>query len=201
VAVYRGEGTAETRIAEIEFVDQVRDDARTSLDQLRAQGYRLLIASGDHEEVALEVGRKLGFLPDEIHGACSPEGKVVLIQSLQDRGEPTLVVGDGANDAAALATARVGVAVHGSLEVAMAAADIYLPAPGVSPLVRLLSVAGRSRRTLLRNYAYSVAYNSVSATLALLGVIGPLFAAIIMPVSALTVFISSQLAFRRRGAA
>jgi P-type E1-E2 ATPase len=107
------------------------------------------------------------------------------------------MIGDGANDALALARARVGVAVQGSLEVSIRAADVVLLRSGLAPLLRLLTIARETRRVLHRNYAFSIAYNALGAYLALKGTIGPLFAAVVMPASAMTVFLSSAIGTRR----
>jgi len=102
-------------------------------------------------------------------------------------------VGDGVNDAAALALADVGIAVHGGTGATIAAADIVLTREGVAPLVDILDGARRLRGVIRRNVGFSLFYNAGASALALAGFVGPLLAAVLMPVSSLTVILSSAL--------
>ncbi|HEY9383724.1 MAG TPA: heavy metal translocating P-type ATPase, partial [Gemmatimonadales bacterium] len=104
--------------------------------------------------------------------------------------ESVVMVGDGVNDAAAIARATVGVAVRGGAEASLAAADVYLEA-GLAGLLPLLRGAERTLKVIRRNIAFSLLYNLVGATLAVAGVITPLIAAILMPMSSLTVVLAS----------
>ena len=97
------------------------------------------------------------------------------------------MVGDGVNDAAAIARATVGVGVKGGAEACMSAADVFLSTPGLKPLAELVQGSERTMRVIRIGIATSIAYNVVGAVLAVTGVINPLIAAIMMPVSSLTV--------------
>ena len=126
-------------------------------------------------------------------GGASPERKLQVIRQAlsqhdaRGRHLPVVMVGDGVNDAAALAAADVGIAAHGGAEASLAAADIYLHQPGLSAIIDLVSASQRTMRVIRRNLAASLFYNALAATLALTGVINPLIAAILMPVSSLSV--------------
>lgn len=171
--------------------DRVRDDARTALTALRARGWRTVMASGDVREVARAVGHTLGFTTDDVHGAMSPEGKLALVEALRRDGHAVVMVGDGVNDAAAIAAASVGVGVHGGAEACLASADIFLARPGLTPLLELIEGAERTVGVIRRNFAFSLSYNVIGASLAIAGLLTPLIASVLMPVSSLTVVIAS----------
>jgi Cu2+-exporting ATPase len=177
-------------VAAAGFGDRVRPDAAVALSRLRALGWRPGMLSGDERRTALAAGRLLGLAPEECRGEVTPEDK--LREVLQSRTEGAVVmVGDGVNDAAALAAATVGIAVAGGAEAALTAADVFVMRYGVARLVELLEGARRAMRIVRRNLAFSLAYNVVGVTLAMSGFLNPLVAAILMPLSSITVIVSS----------
>jgi Cu2+-exporting ATPase len=148
------------------------------------------VLSGDDAAVVADVGERLGFPRETLQGDASPEEKLAVIEHLNSKG-PVVMVGDGVNDASAIARASVGIGVRGGAEASLAAADVYLVRPGLGPLVDLVEGAGRTLHVIRRNIAFSLAYNLVGAGLAMTGVINPLIAAIMMPASSLTVVLAS----------
>jgi P-type Cu2+ transporter len=166
--------------------DPIRTEAAASLRQLEARGWTTGVLSGDHPAVVASVASQLGILDGMAHGGVSPEDKLAQVESSMAQG-PVIMVGDGVNDAAALSAATVGVAVHGGAEASLAAADVYLTRPGLEPLVELLDGARATMGIIRRNLAVSLVYNLVGASLAMSGVITPLVAAVLMPISSLTV--------------
>lgn len=171
--------------------DRLRADALESLVALRARGWRSIMASGDAPFVAQSVGRALRFDEADVHGAMSPEGKLALVEALRADGTHVVMVGDGVNDAAAIAAATVGVEVHGGAEACLATADVFLARPGLTPLRQLVDGAERTVRVIRRNFAFSLSYNAIGAALAVAGLLTPLIAAVLMPLSSLTVVLAS----------
>ena len=170
------------------------------------------ILSGDDPRVVRRVGAALGIAGDDCLGGVSPEAKLAAVQADLARG-PVVMVGDGVNDAAALAAATCGIAVRGSAEAALAAADVFVSAAdpgagddrgaaGLSVIAELVDGAAATLAVIRRNLRFSLAYNLTGATLAVTGIIHPLVAALLMPISSLTVVTSSTRtrAFRRRPA-
>jgi Cu2+-exporting ATPase len=170
--------------------DPVRDDTPEALAAIRARGWRVEVLSGDHPGTVSALLRRVGLEAADGRGAATPENKVRRVQEAATEGRVAMV-GDGVNDAAALAAATVGIGVHGGAEAALAAADVYLGEPGLDPLVRLLDGARRTLGVIRRNLIFSLAYNAVAVTLAMAGLMHPLVAAILMPASSITVVVSS----------
>ncbi len=173
--------------------DPLRDDAATTLAEVERRGWKLTLLSGDHPAVVSAVAGRIGICETDAHGGVSPEAKVEAVRKAALQG-PVAMVGDGVNDAAALAAATVGIGVQGGAEAALAAADIYLTRPGVEPILDLLEGARRTLRVIRRNLAFSLAYNITAATLAMTGHMSPILAAALMPLSSITVVVSSYRA-------
>lgn len=181
-----------------ELGDALRPGAAQMVKDLRARGWELRILSGDHPRVVEAVARELDVPPAQARGGASPEDKVAAVHEARAaaQGRAVVMVGDGVNDAAALAAADVGVAVRGGAEASLQAADVHLGgAEGLTAIVELLAGARRTLGAVHRALLVSLAYNGVAVGLAATGLISPILAAILMPVSSLTVV---ALAFRAR---
>ncbi|TWT41701.1 putative copper-importing P-type ATPase A [Phycisphaerae bacterium RAS1] len=166
--------------------DPLRADAPAAVNGLRALGWNVAILSGDHPQVVAAVGEALGIPPQHCHGDVAPERKLAMVRDEMTRG-PVVMIGDGVNDSAALAAASVGIAVQGGAEASLAAAAVYLNRAGLTPVVELMSSARRAYRAIRRGLAISIFYNAIAAALAMTGLISPLIAAILMPISSFTV--------------
>jgi Cu2+-exporting ATPase len=174
--------------------DAVRPDAGAAVRALQRRGWDVGILSGDDPAVVTSVGAAIGLAPDQCVGGALPEEKVRVVESLRD-SRPVVMVGDGVNDAAAIAAATVGVGVHGGAEASLATAVVHLSRPGLAPLVSLVDGSRRTMKIIRHGMIFSLAYNLLGATLALTGHINPLLAALLMPASSLTVIL---LAWRGR---
>lgn len=197
IADCRSQGLTTVLIAvdgELEAVcgigDSLRPDSRATLDHLKAAGWSIGILSGDHGEIVNPIARQLDIDPEFVHAGVLPEEKLQIIQQSTPQGL-TVMVGDGVNDSAALAAASVGIAVHGGAEASLQVADVYLNRPGLSPLRELIDGARMTNQVIIRNLLISLAYNLLAAGLALGGLINPLIAAVLMPISSLTVLVLS----------
>jgi Cu2+-exporting ATPase len=174
--------------------DRVRDEALASLQQLRARGWRTVMLSGDATDVVASVGRALEFEAQDAIGAASPEDKRAFVERCKQDGT-VVMVGDGVNDAAAIAAAHVGIGMHGGAEACLTTADIYLSRPGLSGLVELTEGARRTMRVIRRNIAFSIGYNILGASMAVAGILTPLIAAVLMPTSSISVVLGSWYGF------
>ena len=177
-------------VAAAGFGDSVRADARRAIWALKDRGWEVGILSGDAPPVVRAVARDMGIPEQDARGGASPEDKLRVIEGAHG-ARPVVMVGDGVNDAAAIAAATVGIGVHGGAEACLATADIYLTRPGLGPVVELVTGAERTMRVIRRNLAFSLVYNVAGAGLAMAGVLNPLVAALLMPASSLTVVLSS----------
>jgi len=183
--------------------DATRSHALETLNTLRARGIHVRILSGDHPDIVSKLGAELGVAAADAIGGLSPEAKrdhVAALLARPGRNGAVVMVGDGVNDAAALALADVGIAVHGGTGASMLAADVVLARDGVAPLLELFDGARRLRGVIRRNIAFSIAYNAIASSLAVAGLVGPLLAVLLMPISSLTVVFSSAVTrtFTRR---
>ncbi|MFJ5973901.1 heavy metal translocating P-type ATPase [Streptomyces sp. NPDC093060] len=178
----RVDGIAE---ALIEIGDVVRPGAYRAVDRLRRRGVRPVLATGDREAAAQAVAAELGI--EEVHARCTPEDKASLVRDLQLRGHRVAVIGDGVNDAAALAAADLGIAMGGGTDAAVGAADVTLVRGDIEALADAVRLARRTLGTIRANLVWAFGYNLVTVPLALVGLLTPMVAAAAMSVSSLLV--------------
>jgi Cu2+-exporting ATPase len=181
------------------LTDDIRPDAASSLRRLAELGHEFCILSGDSEavvqHVAATLAREGGVRFERVLSAIGPEQKLAFVTDWAKTRPSVVMVGDGVNDAGALAAAHVGVAVGGAAEAARLSADVYLSRTGVEELAQLMLGARRTRSAIRRGIGFSLCYNAVGIGLAAAGLLNPLVAAVLMPVSSLTVV---SHAFRSR---
>lgn len=174
--------------------DKPREDTPSVIRRIRAMGWDVRVLSGDDERAVKRVAQDVGIEPAHAIGGASPENKVAFVESCSRDGV-VVMVGDGVNDAAALSAATVGVSVHGGADAAALAADVAALTEGIGPVARLLEGSRRSLVVVKRNLAVSLCYNAVFASIAAIGALNPLVAAVIMPLSGITVI---ALSYRSR---
>lgn len=178
--------------------DQIRPGTRSAIEQLKAKGWEVGILSGDHEAIVHQVAGRLGIDRRFALGGRSPEEKVDTVRDSFGDWSTVVMVGDGVNDSAALAAASVGIAVHNGAEASLAAAPVYLAEEGLQPILKLLQISNSTNSTIRKNFVASIGYNAFGATFAAIGWINPLVAAILMPISSLTVVAISLTAGKNK---
>ena len=150
-------------LAAFGFADSVRAEAKDVIKTLHKAGARTVLITGDHEAAAQRVAGELGI--DEVHASVSPAGKLELIDKLKAQGV-TAMVGDGINDAPALAQADIGVAIGGGSDVAKETGDLVLMSGKLGDLPIAIDFGRRSLRAIRQNLFLSLAYNAVGIPLA-----------------------------------
>jgi Cu2+-exporting ATPase len=167
------------------FADRLRADAPAVVRGLRDLGLSAELLSGDAPPAVAAVAAQAGI--EHWTAQAVPEAKAARIEALRAEGRRPLMVGDGINDAAALALAHVSACPGDGTDLAQTAADLVLRADGLSALPAAIRVARRAQRLARQNIAFSLAYNVVAVPLAISGVVTPLIAALVMASSSLIV--------------
>ena len=176
--------------------DRLRDEARAAVDGLRALGVRVIVLTGDREDVAGAVGLALGV--EDVRAELDPAQKLAVLDELAREGRRVAMCGDGVNDAPALARAHVGIAVGTGTDAAIEASDITLLAGGIERLPHTLALARRSMHVIRQNLAWAFAYNlalvpiAAGALVPWLGLrMPPALASAAMALSSVSVVVSS----------
>lgn len=184
--VVRVDGHAQALIA---VGDLVRPGSYRAVDRLRRLGIRPVLATGDRTAPAQAVADALGIT--EVHARCTPEDKAALVRQLQEEGCRVAVVGDGVNDAAALAGADLGIAMGSGTDVAIGAADLTLVRGDIEALADAVRLARRTLATIRANLVWAFGYNVVTVPLAMVGLLNPMVAAAAMSASSVLVVCNS----------
>jgi P-type Cu+ transporter len=173
----------------IRVADRLRPEARTAVQNLKSMGLRTILLTGDAKAVAEDVGKGLGV--DEIFGELLPEQKLRHVEDLLARGKKVVMLGDGVNDAPALAQATVGVAMGSGTDVARESSDIVLIGSDLTKFAETVRLARRCRRTIMQNFAGTLVVDSIGVGLAAFGFLNPLLAAFIHVSSEMTFILNS----------
>jgi P-type E1-E2 ATPase len=165
--------------------DQLRHEASEAIAQMRAMGIKTLLLTGDTAEAANQVARNLWL--DEVHSQLAPHQKQEEVRKLQNRQRSVAMIGDGINDAPALAQANVGIAMGSGTDVARESANVVLIGNNLLRFTETLSIARRCRAIILQNFSGTLAVDGVGIVLAAFGFLSPTLAAFI--------HVSSELVF------
>ncbi len=180
----------------VTLADQLRTEAKRAVNDLKAQRYRVILLTGDSSDTAKTIGRALGV--DESIGDLLPEQKVEKIRALLHAGRKVAMVGDGVNDAPALAEATVGIAMGQGADVALETADVTLMTSDLSRLVEVLAISKRCYRVIMFNFWGTIGVDTVGIVLAFFGMLAPIIAALIHVGSELAFILNSARLFRQQ---
>jgi P-type Cu+ transporter len=175
------------------IADQLRQESLQAVAELKRRGYRTLLLTGDSKETASVIGAQLKV--DEVFGELLPEDKLGKVRALLKAGRKVAMVGDGINDAPALAGASVGIAMGGGTDVALETADVTLMTSNLSRLPEVFDIAKRCHRVIMFNFCGTILVDTVGIVLAFFGLLAPIIAALIHVGSELTFILNSARLF------
>ena len=178
----------------IALADRPRPEAQAVVQALRARGLRVVLLTGDNARTAQAVARAVGI--DDVRAEVLPDQKATVVGALQDAGQVVAMVGDGINDAPALAQADVGIAMGSGTDVALEAGDVVLVRPDLRGVLAALELAHRTLATIRWNLFWAFAYNTVLIPVAAAGFLNPMLAGLAMAMSSVFV-VSNSLRLRR----
>ncbi|PJJ63787.1 heavy metal translocating P-type ATPase [Compostimonas suwonensis] len=184
-------------IGGLKLADEIREESRQAIDALHRLGIDVVMITGDAEAVALSVGAELGI--DRVFAGVRPQDKSAKVAELQAEGRRVAMVGDGVNDAPALAQADVGIAIGAGTDVAIASAGVILASDDPRSVLSVIELSRRSYRKMKQNLWWAAGYNLLSVPLAA-GVLAPIgfvlpmsVGAILMSLSTIVVALNAQL--------
>ena len=186
-------------IGMISVADTPKPEAAETMAQLRELGMEPILLTGDAPQVAQAIASQVGISAENVYAGVTPEGKSQVIEKLQAAGHRVAMVGDGVNDAPALALAELGIAMGSGTDVAAEAADIVLTRSDIASVVTALRLSRATLRTIKSNLFWAFAYNSVAVPVAVAGLLNPMIAGAAMAFSSVFVVLNSMrlTAFRK----
>ena len=186
-------------IGMISVADTPKPEAAETMAQLRELGMEPILLTGDAPQVAQAIASQVGISAENVYAGVTPEGKSQVIEKLQAAGHRVAMVGDGVNDAPALALAELGIAMGSGTDVAAEAADIVLTRSDIASVVTALRLSRATLRTIKSNLFWAFAYNTVAIPVAVAGLLNPMIAGAAMAFSSVFVVLNSMrlTAFRK----
>ena len=186
--------------AALTVADGVRPDSAQGLARLHELGLSTYLLTGDSASTAARVAQEVGIAPSRVISGVRPQDKYAVVEQLKGEGHVVAMVGDGVNDAAALAAADLGIAMGGGTDIAMESADIVLMRPQIAAVADAIHLSRRTLRICLENLAWAFSYNLIAIPLAVFGLINPMIAGAAMAASSVIV-VCNSLRLRRVGRA
>jgi len=176
--------------------DTIKESATEAVSQLQERGVDVMMITGDNERTARAVAEQVGIDPENVRAEVLPEDKSDAVEAIQDEGRKAMMVGDGVNDAPALAVAHVGTAIGSGTDVAIEAADVTLMRDDPLDVVKAIRISDATLQKIKQNLVWALGYNTAMIPLASLGLLQPVLAAGAMAFSSVSV-LSNSLLFRR----
>jgi len=176
--------------------DTIKPNARAAVQALQERGVEVMLITGDNERTARAVAEEVGIDPENVRAGVLPEDKSDAVEAIQSDGSRAMMVGDGVNDAPALAVAHVGTAIGSGTDVAIEAADVTLMRDDPLDVVKAIRVSDATLEKIKQNLVWALGYNTAMIPLASLGLLQPVLAAGAMAISSVSVLANSLL-FRR----
>jgi Cu2+-exporting ATPase len=167
------------------FEDALRADAAETIAAIHALGLKVVLLSGDRDAAVAAIAARAGI--EDWRARCAPSDKAAFLASLEAAGERVVMVGDGINDAPALASASVSMSPASASDISQAAAGIVFTGCNLAPVLTAIRTARAARRTILQNFALAIGYNLFAVPIAMAGLATPLIAAVAMSTSSLLV--------------
>jgi len=177
------------------FGDEIKKEACPVINKLQAMTFAVYLVSGDGDEATKDVGQKVGI--QECRGGLLPEDKVALLRELQSEKRRTVMVGDGINDAPALAQADLGIGISSGNDLGKEAGGITLMRADLTQILDFLALANRVNKKIRQNLLFSGLYNLIAIPIAMSGLLNPLIAVTAMLLSSLTVIGNTLLLIKR----
>ncbi|MDH3702597.1 MAG: heavy metal translocating P-type ATPase [Alphaproteobacteria bacterium] len=171
------------------FVDRMRDDARDTVAALKASGHTIALLSGDRAAAVAAVAERAGIT--EWQAQCVPAGKVARLEQLRAKGRRVCMIGDGLNDAPALAAAHASISPSTAADISQTAADVVFQGDLLGPVDTVLRTARSALRIVRQNFALALLYNAVTIPLAMAGLVTPIIAAASMSASSVLVVVNA----------
>ena len=191
-------GRGDQSLGVIAVADRLKPEAQQAVDLLRRRGIRVIMLSGDNRTTAMAIARQVGI--DEVIAEVHPADKSDTIKTLRQAGQVVAMVGDGVNDAPALATADIGIALGSGSDVAKEAGGIILIGNDVRLVVSAIGLSRATMRKIRQNLFWAFIYNGIGIPIAALGWLNPMIAGAAMALSSLSVIVNSSLLRRYRPA-
>lgn len=188
ISVVAVDGTA---VASYEVGDTLREDSPTAIKEFQNQSIETWLLTGDNEAAAHEIAIRVGIPTKNVVAGATPERKIAKIEELKANGSRVLMIGDGINDAAALAAANLSMAMGTGTDTAVASADITLMRPSLLAAIESISLSKRTLRIIRSNLGWAFIYNVIGIPIAAVGALSPMYAGGAMAFSSLFVVLNS----------
>ena len=182
---------SEEVLAMVTMADPIKASSKEAITNLKALGIKVIMLTGDNVRTAAKIGADIGLVPEEIVAELKPEDKASVVQELQAKGRIVAMVGDGMNDAPALAQADAGIAMGTGTDIAMESADVTIMNGDLMNLSKMIRLSELTMRKIKQNLFWAFIYNTVGIPFAAFGLLSPILAGGAMAFSSVSVLINS----------